>query len=158
MTKQILNDKQRHDLIVDIATGLMHGGFLSGNATSTDGSMKMCESLVEIIGEHFPAKKERKRKGASDKTLEKARKAAKIVRAEKSKKYHQKVLVQMEVSRQTLIQDGVTPSWRNVADKMNKSGFRTREGKPFHGSTLTPIASKAGWTLENGQNLSSTKV
>jgi hypothetical protein len=152
-----LDENERHDLVVDIITGLMQGGYLSGNATSLEGGVKMCESLVEIIGEHFPAKKERKRKGASDKILEKARKAAKIVREEKSKKYHQKVLVQMEVSRQTLIQDGLTPSWRNVADKMNKSGFRTREGKLFYGSTLTPIASKAGWTLENGQNLSSTK-
>ena len=82
MTKQTLNDKQRHDLIVDIATGLMHGGFLSGNATSADGSMKMCESLVEIIGEHFPPKKKR--------DLSKAHTASRIAREIKKKKYHKR--------------------------------------------------------------------
>jgi hypothetical protein len=145
-----LDENERHDLVVDIITGLMQGGYLSGNATSLEGGVKMCESLVEIIGEHFPSKKKR--------DLSKAHAASRIAREIKKKKYHKRVLIQMEVCRQALLSNGIVPSWRKLAQVMNQSGFRTSQKKEFHGSTLVPIAEENGWTLENGQNLSSTKA
>ena len=118
--------------------------------TVLEGGIKMCESLIEIIEKLFPSENKR--------DLSKARTASLIARGIKKKKYHKRVLIQMEVCRQALLSNGIVPSWRKLAEEMNQNGFRTSQNKEFHGSTFIPIAREHGWTLENGQNLSSTKV